>query len=108
MDFIRQIEQSPLVLEAFTRYLIGETIRKIVDWLNGLGIKSSHGIPVSINNVTTMLKHRAYIGKYHYADVMIKDAIPQIVPLDYFCVFKSVWKRISALLLVIKPRTIIY
>jgi len=75
---------APLVLECFTRYSEGKTIRSIVDWLNNSGVKGKRGSPVSINNVTTMLKNRRYIGEYIYSGVTIPDAIPAIVPTDLF------------------------
>jgi len=75
---------APLVLDCFTRYSEGKTIRSIVDWLNSSGVKGKRGSPVSINNVTAMLKNRRYIGEYIYSDIVIPNAIPAIVPVDLF------------------------
>ena len=77
-------KMAPLVMECFTRYSEGKTIRSIVDWLNGSGIKGKRGSPISINNVTSMLKNRRYIGEYIYSGITIPDAIPAIVPADVF------------------------
>jgi len=77
-------KMAPLVMECFTRYSEGKTIRSIVDWLNGSGVKGKRGSPISINNVTSMLKNRRYIGEYIYSGITIPDAIPAIVPADVF------------------------
>jgi len=74
----------PLVLETFTRYSEGQTIKSIVDWLNDSGVKSKNGKPVSINMVTSMLKNRRYTGTYVYGDLTIPDAIPAAIPMDLF------------------------
>lgn len=75
---------SPAVLEAFTQYAEGATIKEITDFLNKKGIKTSLKKPMSINNVTRMLHNRKYIGEYHYMDIVISDGIPAIVSLDLF------------------------
>jgi len=77
-------ELAPLVLDCFTRYSEGKTIRSIVDWLNSSGVKGKRGSPVSINNVTAMLKNRRYIGEYIYSGIVIPEAIPAVVPADLF------------------------
>lgn len=75
---------APLVLEAFTRYSQGATIKQLVDWLNEQGVKSASKRPVRIDCVQRMLKNRRYIGEYKYRDIVEPDAIPAIVPKDLF------------------------
>lgn len=75
---------APVVLEVFTLYAGGKTIREIVDSLNEQGIRTYRGKPMSINSVTRMLKNRRYIGEYSYKDVVFEDGIPAIVPKELF------------------------
>lgn len=75
---------APLVLEAFTRYSQGATIKQLVDWLNEQGVKSASKRPMRIDCVQRMLKNRRYIGEYKYRDIVEPDAIPAIVPKDLF------------------------
>ena len=75
---------APVVVQCFTDYAEGKTIQQIVDILQASGIKGKHGKPATINKVTTMLKNRKYIGEYIYDNIVNRDAIPAIVPLDLF------------------------
>ncbi|MEM5771043.1 MAG: recombinase family protein, partial [Bacillota bacterium] len=72
------------VLEAFTRYSQGATIKQLVDWLNEQGVKSASKRPMRIDCVQRMLKNRRYIGEYKYRDIVEPDAIPAIIPKDLF------------------------
>ena len=75
---------APLVLEAFTRYSEGATIKQLVDWLNAQGIQSCRKRPMRIDCVNRLLRNRRYIGEYSYRDIVEPDAIPAIVPKDLF------------------------
>lgn len=75
---------APIVLETFTRYAEGETVREIVDSFNERGLKTGKGKPFSMNSFNRILKNRKYIGEYRYRDVVITDAIPAIVPDELF------------------------
>ena len=59
-------------------------MKQIVEILQASGVKGRYGKPTTINNVTTMLKNRKYIGEYVYDDVILPDAIPVIVPPELF------------------------
>lgn len=75
---------APIVLEIFKRYAEGETVRSIIESLNGRGLQTKHNIPFSMGSFTALLKNRKYIGEYKYQDVVIKDGVPAIVPEDLF------------------------
>ena len=89
---------GPAVLEAFTRYANGATIKEITDLLNEKGVRTNSsnqakygrkkGVrgnrPISINIVTRMLKNRRYIGEYRYRDIVTPGGVPAIVPKELF------------------------
>ena len=75
---------SPFVLESFTKYRDGLTMKELRDWLNENGIKNPVGGEFTYNSVEHMLKNRRYIGELKFRDVVVPDAIPPIVPLELF------------------------
>jgi len=83
---------APIVLEAFTRYAQGATIKQVVDWMNEQGIQSYRKRPMRIDCVNRLLRNRRYIGEYKYRDIVEPDAIPAVVPKD---IFDKVQERLS-------------
>ena len=77
-------ETASIVLETFTRYADGETIREIIDDFNNRGLKTSKGKAFTHSSFNTMLSNRKYIGEYSYQDVIIPDGVPAIVSADLF------------------------
>lgn len=75
---------APLVVEIFTRYDEGETVRAIVQSLNERGLQTRRKRPFSMNSFNRILKNRKYIGEYQYQDVTIPGGVPSIVPQDLF------------------------
>ncbi len=75
---------APIVLETFTRYADGETMRAIIDDLNSRGLKTKRNKPFSLSSFSAMLANRKYIGEYHYQDIIIPDGVPAIVPEELF------------------------
>lgn len=75
---------APVVLEVFTRYANGDSVRSIVDDLNGRGIKSNMGYPFTYSSFGNLLKNRTYIGEFHYDGTIIPNGIPAVVPQDIF------------------------
>jgi hypothetical protein len=75
---------APLVLEMFRMYDDGRPLKKIAEWLNSKGIRSSHGKSIRVNSMAVMLHNRKYIGEYRHSDTVNPDAIPPIVPKDLF------------------------
>ena len=75
---------APIVVEVFTMYAEGKTIKEIVQHLNSKGLKTKYGNKFSYNIVQYMLSNRRYIGDYKYADIVIPDATPAIIDKDLF------------------------
>jgi len=75
---------APVVVEIFTRYAEGETVRAIVESLNERGLRTRKNKPFNLNSFTTVLKNRKYIGEYKYQDVVIPGGVPAIVSADLF------------------------
>ena len=75
---------APVVVQAFTRYLEGATIKEITKELNAKGVRSKRGKEISENTVSLMLNNRKYIGEYRFRDVVVPNGIPAIVPQDLF------------------------
>jgi hypothetical protein len=76
---------APIVLEIFTRYADGETVKEISEELNSRGVftntKYKYTNKASMHN---LLKNRRYIGEYRYADVVVPDGMPAIVSKEIF------------------------
>lgn len=75
---------APVVVEIFSRYADGETVRAIVESLNERGLKTRKGEPFKLSSVNHIFKNRKYIGEYSYQDVVIPGGVPAIVPQDLF------------------------
>jgi len=76
---------APIILEIFTLYANGQTVKEISDELNNRGVftntKYKYTNKVSMHN---LLKNRRYIGEYKYGDIVIPDGMPAIVPKEIF------------------------
>lgn len=76
---------APIVLEMFTRYADGQTVKEIAEEMNGRGvfanIKHTYMNKSSMHN---LLKNRRYIGEYRYGSTVVPDTMPRIVPQDIF------------------------
>lgn len=82
-------DAATVVVEIFTRYAEGSTMKEIVDYLNNKGIKAvrvktSSTKPIGLNFVSNLLHNRRYIGEYSYDDIIIADGIPAIVSQELF------------------------
>ena len=75
---------APAVLQAFTAYAEGASMKEVTDRLNMQGIRTKRGGKISINSVTRMLHNRKYIGEYRYRDIVHPGAIPALIPQDLF------------------------
>lgn len=75
---------APAVLEMFTLYAEGASMKEIADSLNAIGIRSARGTFVTINGVARMLHNRKYIGEYKFRDTVQPNVIPAIVPKELF------------------------
>ena len=75
---------SSVVLEIFTMYAQGKTMKEIRDYLNGKHVTTVRGKPVDLNFVAAVLHNRKYIGEYRYREIVTPGGIPAIVPQDLF------------------------
>jgi len=76
---------APIVLEIFTRYADGQTVKEISQELNSRGVftntKYKYTNKASMHN---LLKNRRYIGEYRYGELVTPGGMPAIVPQDIF------------------------
>ena len=75
---------APFVKEAFLMYVNGRHIKKIVEYFNENGIRSSRNKPMTKTTVSTILQNRKYIGEYQYRDIVVPDGIPAIISRELF------------------------
>ena len=76
---------APAVLDAFKMYADGKSMQDIANELNIRGVRTQrHNGKLDVDNITSMLHNRKYIGEYKFKDVIIPDGIPAIVPKDLF------------------------
>ena len=75
---------APVVLETFTLYDNGKTMKEIAEHLKTHGVTTVRGKTIDINFVARILKNRKYIGEYSYRDITIPDGVPAIVPQNLF------------------------
>ncbi len=75
---------APIVVEAFTMYAEGSTMKDIACEFNARGIRTKRGTEISINTITSMLHNRKYIGEYRFKDVVIPNGVPSIVSDELF------------------------
>ena len=75
---------APIVLEAYTRYAEGETLKVIAESFNGRGLRTSMGKPFNINSFDRVLCNRRYLGEYTYNGRTIPGVLPAIVPEELF------------------------
>ena len=82
--YIIDPETAPVVQKIFTDYASGKPIKKIVKELNKQGVKTMLGKNFTINSLRHILKNRAYIGEYHFADTVIPGGMPALVSKETF------------------------
>ena len=76
---------APAVLDAFKMYANGMGMKQIADELNLRGVRTHrHNGKLDVDNITSMLHNRKYIGEYKFHDVVIPGGIPAIVPQSLF------------------------
>lgn len=76
--------RAPVVLDIFTRYGKGTTMKELVDYLNEAGVTSVRGRKIDLNFVSGILHNRKYIGEYRYREIVKPGGIPAIAPQDLF------------------------
>ena len=73
---------APIVLDVFTRYSEGETIRSILDDINSK--MSNNGRKFTYHFLNWMLNNRRYLGEYKFQNTVNNEAIPPIVTQELF------------------------
>ena len=59
---------APAVLEMFTMYDEGATMKEIVAYMSERGVTTVRGKKIDLNFMARLLKNRKYIGEYSYED----------------------------------------
>ena len=54
-------------------------MQKICNGLNEVGLRSIRGNKFTVNSMHRILTNRAYIGEYHFGDVIIPDGMPRLI-----------------------------
>ena len=75
---------APAVLEMFTMYDKGSTMKEIVAYMSERGVTTVRGKKIDLNFMARLLKNRKYIGEYSYRHIVTPNGIPAIVPQDLF------------------------
>ncbi len=75
---------APVVLEIFTRYDNGATMKEIRDYLNDTGVTTVRGRAIDLNFVAAILHNRKFLGEYKYREIVVPNGIPTIIPQDLF------------------------
>ena len=72
-------ETAPIVQRIFELYLSGHKMTEIIQYLNGIGVKTIQGNSYHKSTIRRILENRKYLGIYKYADTEIHGGIPQII-----------------------------
>lgn len=88
--YIEDKVTAPVVQRIFMQYADGKPLTQIAVELNNQGIKTVLGHNFTVNSLRHILKNRAYIGEYHYSDIIISDGMPRLVSDE---LFEEVQKR---------------
>jgi len=76
---------APIVLEIFTRYADGQTVKEIIEDMNIRGVFTNSNFKYTHkSSIHNILKNRRYMGEYRYGSTIIPDAMPRIVPQEIF------------------------
>ena len=77
-------KMAPIVLEVYTRYGNGETLADISADLNKRGYRTRKGREFCTGTFDRIIPNPAYIGEYHYGDVVVPDLCPPIIPNEIY------------------------
>lgn len=82
--YIEDKVTAPVVQRIFMQYADGKPLTQIAVELNNQGIKTVLDRNFTVNSLRHILKNRAYIGEYHYGDIVIADGMPRLVSDELF------------------------
>ena len=75
---------APVVLETFTRYDNGTTMKEIRDDFNDIGVTTVRDKAAGLNFVAALLHNQKFLGEYKYREIVIPNGILAIEPQDLF------------------------
>lgn len=76
--------EAEIVRDIYTRFLRGQGVAEIAEYLNARGILTSYGKAWNKNSFHKLLTNDNYIGVYRYSGVVIEGGVPPIVDNDLF------------------------
>lgn len=76
--------EAAIVRKLFSDYVGGTTIKELVEWLKGNGIRSHRGNVFSLGRVSNMLHNPKYIGKCKYGGEVYENMIEPIIDEETF------------------------
>lgn len=92
-EYIEDAEKAPIVQEIFKRYLWGQSVPAIVEWLNEQGYRTNTGSTWSKQTVSRLLRNDAYIGVYRFNGIV--DRINGVPPIVDYLTFQGVQDRLN-------------
>lgn len=82
--YIIDPDLAPLVKKVFDKYLEGETMTDIANWLNARGYTTHKGKDFTDAAIRRMLENERYIGTYKWGEIVIPDGMPAIIDQETF------------------------
>ncbi len=83
--YVEDPETSPVVRTVFEKYVQGETMKSIADWLNDQGYRTSRGAKFSNSSLPRLLANEKYIGVYTYKNIIRdENAVPALISKELF------------------------
>lgn len=76
--------QAGFVRGMFSRYLAGESMGQIAEWLNGAGSRTIRGNRWSVAALAQLMRNVAYKGVYRFAGYELEGGMPAIVSAEDF------------------------
>ena len=76
--------EAELVRDIYTRFLRGQSVAEIAEYLNSMGVLTSYGKKWNKNSFHKLLTNDNYIGVYRYSSVVIEGGVPPIMDEDLF------------------------
>lgn len=82
--FVPDSKAAPAVREVFRRYLAGDSLTEICQWLNSEGTLTPRGKTWCTQNLAQVLGNVAYKGTYKYSGHVVEGGMPALVtPEDW-------------------------
>ena len=78
------MDTAPIVRKILKDYAGGAPMQKICHSLNEAGLRSRRGNRFTVNSLHRILTNRAYIGEYHFGEVLIPDGMPRLIDDEAF------------------------